>query len=168
MYLQSLEYRQLAIIPSPATVPVLVDADIIVLNRCIWITGSIDSLQLRPVLQPFQCFQMLQYLQKTMYQYMQLWFTIVLYVSESDTFIILLLLCHFLQLLQWLLDVDIIGLNRCICNHWKYRQLAIIPSLATVPVLLDADIIGLNRCICNHWNIDSLQLFPVLRLLQCF
>ena len=54
MYLQSLEYRQLAIIPSPATVPVLVDADIIGLDRCIWITGSIDSLQLFPVLRLLQ------------------------------------------------------------------------------------------------------------------
>ena len=56
--------------------------------------------------------------------------------------------------------VSLVLLNKCICNHWKYRQLAIIPSLATVPVLLDADIIGLNRCICNHWKYRQLAIIP--------
>ena len=43
-------------------------------------------------------------------------------------------------------------------KHWKYRQLAIALSPATVPMLLDADIISLDRCICKHWKYRQLAI----------
>ena len=45
-------------------------------------------------------------------------------------------------------------------KHWKYRQLAIALSPATVPMLLDADIISLDRCICKHWKYRQLAIAP--------
>ena len=118
------KYRQLAIAPSPATVPVLSDAPIFAKIQCINI---------------YNCDLPLFYMCQNL--------THLLYCFYSATF------CN--------------CSSACWCRYnrleymylqsLEYRQLAIIPSPATVPVLVDVDIISLDRCICNRSVISKLR-----------